>query len=107
MLLPLLLLLAFQQASPGLPNTKQYARKQPSLHAPCSFLPLAFQRFTVYYWLDSLLPMRVPAGPVLAVLAEPAPWPACLAACFLIAAAAIGAAAWRARSMEVAYGATD
>lgn len=73
----------------------------------CSFLPLAFQRFTVYYWLDSLLPLRVPAGPVLAVLAEPAPWPASLAACFLIASAAIGVAAWRARWMQVAYGASD
>ena len=72
-----------------------------------AFLPLAFQRFTIFYWLDSLLPLRVPAGDVLAVLAEPAPWPACVLACLAVGAASVAAAAWRARTMELAYGAAD
>jgi ABC-type transport system involved in multi-copper enzyme maturation permease subunit len=72
-----------------------------------SFLPVAFQRFTVYYWLDSLLPTRVPLPSVLKVLAEPAPWPACVLVCLAIGAAAVATATWRARNMELSYGAAD
>ena len=75
--------------------------------ALCAFLPVSFQRLTIFYWLDSLLPTRVPAGSLLAVLAEPAPWPLSVIACVAIGAAGVAAAAWRARGMELAYGATE
>lgn len=72
-----------------------------------SVLPTSFQRFTVFYWLDSMLPMRVPVDAPLAVLADAAPWPLAVLVCLLIGAAGVAAAAWRARSMELAYGASD
>lgn len=73
----------------------------------CSILPVSFQRFTVFYWLDSLLPTRVPASNVLAVLAEPAPWPACVLVCVVVGGVGVTLASWRARRMELAYGASE
>ncbi len=75
--------------------------------AACAFLPLAMQRFTVFYWLDSILPLRIPAGSALAVLAEPASPPVAVLVCLLIGGAGVAATTWRARSMEVSYGASE
>lgn len=75
--------------------------------ALCSFLPLAFQRLTVFYWLDSLLPIRMPFASALSVLADRAPWPLAVLTCLLIGAAGVAGAAWRARTLEVSYGASE
>jgi ABC-type transport system involved in multi-copper enzyme maturation permease subunit len=73
----------------------------------CAFMPLAVQRFTIFYWLDSMLPVRVPITNVLAVLAEPAPWPLCVLVCLGVGVACVLGAANRAERMELAYGATE
>jgi ABC-type transport system involved in multi-copper enzyme maturation permease subunit len=73
----------------------------------CSVLPVAFQRFTVFYWLDSLMPVRVPFGSTLSVLAERAPWPLAVLVALVIGVAGLAGAAWRARTMEVSYGASE
>ena len=71
------------------------------------FLPLTLQRFTVSYWINSLLPLRVPPKWMLAQEVEPASLWASVLACLLIGASCTAAAAWWSRHLQLAYGAKD
>lgn len=71
------------------------------------FLPLTMQRFTVSYWINSLLPMPMPQKSMLAQEVAPASLPAAVIVCLLIGAGCTAAAAWWSRHLQLAYGAKD
>ena len=76
------------------------------------FLPTAFQRMTVSYWLNSLMPVPATAEArgFLAMFrqdAAPAPLLLSVVVCLAIGAAGAAAAAWWSRHLELAYGAKD
>ena len=71
------------------------------------FLPLTMQRFTVSYWVNSLLPMPVPLKTMLAQEVAPASPFAAVLACLFIGATCTAVAAWWSRHLQLAYGAKD
>jgi len=75
--------------------------------ALCTFLPLAFQRLTLAYWLESLLPVRTASTSQLAWITDPASWPIAILVPLLVGLACVAGAAWRVRSLQLAYGASD
>jgi ABC-type transport system involved in multi-copper enzyme maturation permease subunit len=71
------------------------------------FLPLTLQRFTVSYWVNSLIPLQVLDKPMLAQEVAPASFPASVVVCLLIGAGCTAGAAWWSRHLQLAYGAKD
>jgi ABC-type transport system involved in multi-copper enzyme maturation permease subunit len=71
------------------------------------FLPTSFKRFTVAYWFNSLLPLRIPPKWMLAQEAEPATALAAVVVCVGFGAACTAVAAWWARHLQLSYGARD
>lgn len=65
-------------------------------------LPPALKRASVLFYLESLLPYRPPVGP-LAILAEPPPAVVSVLGLAVFTAVVLALAAWRARTMEIAY----
>lgn len=71
------------------------------------FLPLAFQRFTISYWIASLRPVRMPPKFALAQEVDPAPVLVSVLVCLLVGAVTTAAAAWWSRHLQLSYGAKD
>lgn len=67
------------------------------------FLPPPLRYMSVIYYLTSLCPVPVSAGPI-ALTATPAPWPVATAGILGLSLALLAVAGWRARTMEVDYG---
>jgi ABC-type transport system involved in multi-copper enzyme maturation permease subunit len=65
-------------------------------------LPSFLKLVSVLFYLESLLPYRVPVGP-LAILAEPPPPPVSIAGILAFSLVVLALAGWRARRMEIAY----
>ena len=70
------------------------------------FLPALLKKFSVIFYLRNLMPVPLPEGPF-AVLADPiSPWLS-VPGLLLFTAAVLAVAGWRARSLEIHYGAED
>jgi len=67
-------------------------------------LPPALKKISVIHYLQSLCPLPPQNGPF-ALPAEPTPAPLAIAGLLLVSAALVGVALWRARRLEVGYGA--
>jgi ABC-type transport system involved in multi-copper enzyme maturation permease subunit len=67
-------------------------------------LPPALKHVSVSYYLYGLAPVPVTEGPV-AIVAEPVSAPAAVASLCVLTFALVALAAWRARGMEIRYGA--
>jgi ABC-type transport system involved in multi-copper enzyme maturation permease subunit len=65
-------------------------------------LPPFLKAISVLFYLESLLPVRPPAGP-LAILAEPPPPLVSVLGALIFTAAVVALAAWRARGTEITY----
>lgn len=70
------------------------------------FLPALLKKLSVIFYLRSLLPVPLPEGPF-AVLADPiSPWLS-VPGLLLVTLGVLAIAGWRARSLEIHYGAED
>ncbi len=67
------------------------------------WLPSLLKKFSVVFYLNSLLPLHVDEGPF-ALVADPVPAWLAVPGLFAFAALTLLAGAWRVRRMEIAYG---
>ena len=71
-----------------------------------TFLPSFLKKISVIFYLHGLVPLPPPEGPV-SILAEPVALWIALPGILLFTAAALVAAGWRIRRVEIAYGSGD
>lgn len=71
------------------------------------FLPTAFKRFTVIHWVTSFMPSAVTTDSVFATLADPESRVAAAAVLVLFSTACLLIATWRARHVQISYGASE
>lgn len=71
------------------------------------FLPTTFKRFSILHWVTSFMPVSVTTDSVFATLADPENRLMAFVVLSLFSMACVATATWRARRIQVSYGASE